>query len=127
MTDLLVLAASYALAVTAVGRLTRLAVHDDWPPAAAVRRWWFNHTVAAGGWRARWAPVLVGHDGGSGCPFCFAPYAAAAVEAVAVTAGVWPLDLTTLAGWWWAAAVWASVSYLAAMLVVRDEPLDGDD
>jgi hypothetical protein len=25
-------------------------------------------------------------------------------------------------GWWWLVNVWAAVSYVAAMIVVRDEP-----
>lgn len=119
----LTLLAAYVLAVIATARAVRLIVHDDYPPTAALRRWWFNQTVAKGGWRKDWAPVIVGRDGGSGCPFCCAPYVAAVVLTIEIVVGVWS------PGWswasvWWVGAVWASLSYLASMLVVRDEPED---
>lgn len=113
------------LGVIAVGRATRLAVHDHYPPAMAVRRWWFNQTVAKDDWRAGWALLLTNRDGEGGCPFCFAPYAAAVnltwflVSGAdgGVDAGVW-------AAAWWAVNAWAAIAYLAAILVVFDEPAE---
>lgn len=109
----------------AVARATRLITSDAYPPARALRVWWWNQTAGKGGWRAGWAMLLVDPDDpeGSGCPFCFAPYAAAldlgwALWAGAPAGGGWG----TWAGWWWAVNVWAAGSYLAAMLVARDEP-----
>ena len=123
MTDPLQLLAAFLLAVVGVARATRLLIHDGYPPTAALRRWWWNQTVAKGGWRDSWHLLLVGREPDeSGCPFCAAPYIAAVALGTAVWADVLPLDLGTLAGWWWLLAVWASVSYLAAMLVLRDEP-----
>jgi hypothetical protein len=90
----------------AVARATRLVTSDAYPPAVWLRIRWAN---ATGSRRATqdWAPLLE-------CPFCFAPYAAA------VNLGwAWWSDLGT---WWWLINVWAAVSYLAAMIVVRDEP-----
>lgn len=115
MTDPLALLAAFLLAVIGVARAVRLIVHDAYPPAEAFRAWWLNRTEVKGGWRASWAPLVT-------CPFCAAPYVAAVTVALAVAGGVWSPDLTTGAGWWWALAVWASVSYLSAMLVLRDEP-----
>lgn len=123
MTDPLALLAAFLLAVVGVARATRLLIHDPYPPAAALRRWWWNKTVAKGDWRASWHNVLVGEEPNeSGCPFCAAPYVAALALAAAVWADVWSPELDTLRGWWLLLAVWASVSYLASMLVLRDEP-----
>ena len=102
------------IGTVAVARATRLATSDAYPPAVWVRRWWFNQTAGKGGWREGWAMLISGDDGKGGCPFCFAPYAAA------VNLGwAWWSDLGM---WWWLVNVWAAVSYVAAMIVVRDEP-----
>lgn len=123
MTDPLTLTAALILGTLAVARATRLLTSDAYPPATGLRRWWWNRTVAKGGWREGWGPLLVGATPDDpGCPFCAAPYLAAAVTGAAVWVGVLPLDLGTLTGWWWLLAVWAAVSYAAAMVVVRDEP-----
>lgn len=124
--EALTLLAAFLLAVIGVARATRLLIHDAYPPTRALRRWWWNQTAGKGGWRAGWALVLVDPDDpdGSGCPFCAAPYLTAVALAVAIAGDVWSPDLGTLGGWWWILAVWASISYLAAMVVLRDEPLD---
>lgn len=117
------LLAAFLLGVIAVARATRLVLHDHYPPAEAVRRWWWNQTVAKDDWRAPWHLLLVGEDPTKpGCPFCLAPYLAAVTLAVAIAGGVWSPDLGTLGGWWWVLAVWAAGSYLSAMFVLRDEP-----
>jgi hypothetical protein len=123
MTELTLLAA-FLLAVVATARLTRLLIHDAYPPTVALRLWWWNQTVAKGGWRTGWHRLLVGDDpDDSGCPFCAAPYLSAIVLAVGMAAGIWQPGWS-LAGVWWTGAVWATLSYLAAIFVVRDEPLD---
>lgn len=123
----LALLAAFLLAVVAVARATRLVVHDPYPPVQAVRMRWIT-------WQANrdWDPVLqqertgVAHGWGSlvECPFCAAPYITAVTMAVAIWADVWEPDLGSLAGWWWVLAVWATISYLAAILVLRDEPAE---
>jgi hypothetical protein len=103
----LVLAAAFFLAVVAVGRAARLATHDDWPPGTWVRTWWVTHTNES--WGTLWL-----------CPFCWAPYAAAIDLAWAVASG---LDAHHFWGAaWWIVNTWAALSYLAAILVTRDEP-----
>lgn len=117
------LLAAFLLGTIAVARATRLVLHDAYPPAQAVRRWWWNQTVAKDDWRSPWHLLLVGKDPTKpGCPFCAAPWIGAVTMAVAIAGGVWSPDLTTVSGWWWTLAVWASSSYLAACFVVRDEP-----
>lgn len=132
MTPLLLLVA-YVVGVLGVARAVRLVTSDTWPPMARVREWWKARTAprAADGTsplryeegdlvEGPWTALLT-------CPFCFAPYPTAVAVAAAVGSGVWSPDLHTLAGWWWVLAVWASASYAAAMVVLRDEPAPVDD
>lgn len=119
----LTLAAAYLIAALSIARATRLLTSDAYPPARALRYWWWNQTAGKGGWRRDWNVILVGDTPDRpGCPFCASPYVTAVTVAAAVWADVWDPDLSTLAGWWWVLAVWASLSYVASMIVVRDEP-----
>lgn len=107
-TDPLTLAAAFALGVIATARAVRLIVFDDFPPVAALRAGWLNLTR-----HGRWSALVT-------CPFCLAPYAAAGNLAWALLTD---LDTGTPVGAaWWVVNVWAAVSYLAPMLVLRDEP-----
>lgn len=125
MTDPLALLATYLLAVIALARATRLVVHDPYPPIQALRTRWVGYQAMRD-----YDPTTQGERTGAAygwgslvtCPFCAAPYITAVALATAVWADVWDPDLGTLRGWWLLAAVWASVSYLAAMVVLRDEP-----
>lgn len=127
MTHPLALLAAYLLGVVAVGRATRLVVHDPYPPIQAVRTWWVGKQ-AQRDWDTTLQQERTGPAYGWGslveCPFCAAPYITAVTLAVAIWGDVWTPDLTTVGGWWLVLAVWASVSYLAAMLVLRDEPAE---
>lgn len=128
--EAMTLLAAAVVGTLAVARATRLVTADAYPPAVALRRWWFNVTVAKGGWRKGWAPLLTDDEAGHGCPFCAAPYAAAVSLAWALASGAHlraTVDLTTWAGWWWVLSTWCAVSYLAAMIVVRDEPPAEED
>lgn len=98
----LTLAVAFAVAVVAVGRFTRLVVHDSWPPMEWVRDRWEARTTPG-----KWRELLT-------CPFCFAPWAALVDGAWA-----WVGDLDPV---WWAANVWFAGAYLASMVVLRDEP-----
>jgi hypothetical protein len=128
----LTLAVAYVAAVVGVARVVRLVTSDTWPPVKRARDRWEVWTATKGAdglplWDDEghpvpgpWTPLFT-------CPFCFAPYPAAAAVAAAVVAGIWTPDLSTLAGWWWTLAVWASGSYAAAMIVLRDEPPPVDE
>jgi hypothetical protein len=99
---------AFVLGVVAVGRAARLLTHDDFPPAARFREWWVKST-------GDWNTLFI-------CPFCLAPYLAAGNLAWAVWSG---LDWDHFWGAaWWITNTWAAVSYLAAILVTRDEPPD---
>lgn len=86
----------------AVGRLARLVVFDDYPPMKWLRVRYHLLTEGSG-----WEKLAE-------CAFCAAPYLAAGDMA-----WYWFSD----AHWsWWAFNIWLAVSYVAAMIVARDEP-----
>lgn len=92
--------AATVVAVLGTARLTRLVTEDEWPPAQWLRDRWVARTNGSG-----WEMLFL-------CPFCMAPYIAAAT----MLAGYFS-DLHFL---WWAFFGWLSVSYLAASYVARD-------
>ncbi|MGH8965452.1 MAG: hypothetical protein ACRDXB_09015 [Actinomycetes bacterium] len=94
--------AAVVVGVVSVARLTRLLTQDTYPPVAAIRDWWRRVTKDG-----PWSDLAE-------CPFCAAPYFAAAVLA-------WGL-LTDFQVAWWVVNGWLAASYLAAMVVVRDTP-----
>lgn len=102
LTDLTVYAAAFLTAAIATGRFTRLIVHDDWPPVAWARAH-FRRAVGYGEWEA-----LVT------CPFCFSAW-----PALVNLTWAYASDLHWT---WWAANLWFAGAYVAAMIVVRDEP-----
>ena len=106
MSNPLLLTAAFVLGVIAVGRAARLLTHDDFPPAVAVRRWWLLHT-------GKWGGLFE-------CPFCMAPYLAAGNLAWIAVAGVEPDGFWSWS--WWLVNLWAAASYLAAIVVLYDEP-----
>lgn len=66
----------------------------------------------------QWAGLLT-------CPFCLAPWVQLASLLWAWFGGINPQTWT--GGLWWLAHLWFGLSYLAAMIVVRDQPLVYDD
>lgn len=131
---MITLTAALLIGTLAVARAVRLVTSDAYPPMRVLRDWWTARQVnrdwglpdnpvteERSGIRYGWGPLLT-------CPFCFAPYAAAVDLAWAVWAGA-PWVFPDGTGWswgdvWWLVNTWAAVSYLAAMVVVRDEPAD---
>jgi len=96
----------------AVARATRLIVDDDLPYIARAR----ERYVRKVGEDSPWATLVE-------CPFCVAPYVAApAVAWFALM--IWQETWTALHWAWWIVTGWAAVSYVAAMLCVRDVPPD---
>lgn len=123
------------LTVVGVARATRLWVFDAWPPVKWARgRFlaWAEQTrhvpaepakmgsLGRAGynvltWRAGWSPLAT-------CPFCVAPWFALGSLGWAWWSGLegpWGVA-------WLALHLWFAVSYLASMVVVRDEPEDDD-
>ena len=94
------------VAVLGVGRLTRVITYDDFPPARWVREKWVEKTDGTG-----WQLLAI-------CWWCASFWVALAC------AGWWVAGLFFVwAAWaWW--IFWGSlaISYLAAMVIVRDTP-----
>lgn len=88
------------------GRLTRVVVHDAYPPAI----WW----------RMKWAEIT--NDGPwmklFTCWWCLGPWV------TLVAAGWFVLGMSIL--WigvaWWIFWGWLALSYITSMIVARDEP-----
>lgn len=118
-TDPLVLLAALLLGVLATARATRLVVHDSWPPMMTFRAWVVRVLVERWhGTGEAWSKIVT-------CPFCFAPYAAAVNLAWFLLADA-QLGLHE-SGWaaaWWVVNLWAAIAYLAAIVVVWDEPAE---
>lgn len=98
-----------AVGILGTGRLTRVLVHDEFPPAAWLRQKWSD-------WVNRhnhqdWGMLLF-------CWWCAAPWI------MAVTIGTFALSfLHPVLGWaWWLFWGWLALSYVASMVVARDEP-----
>lgn len=102
--DWAVLVAAFVVAVVSAARLTRLVVDDHWPPMV-----WFRGVWDRAWGNSPWVTLVE-------CPFCVAPYFAAAIVAWAA--------LSDLHWTWWAFNGWLTVSYLASMLNVRDIPAE---
>ena len=98
----LVLFLALVTSVFGVGRMVRLLVFDDFPPAVAVRNWWDR--VTKGG---TWSQIV--H-----CGFCAAPY---------VMAVSWAWGIASDLHWtWWFAHLFAGATYLASIVVAYDQP-----
>lgn len=114
MNPTLLYATAAATLILSTARLTRLLVHDKWPPAVTVRVWWMNATN-----HGPWADLVT-------CPFCVTPYLTAGILTWGLAVGVPDGDAAawSAAWWWWLFNGWLALSYLAAMVVVRDEPAE---
>ena len=101
-----------------VGRLTRVIVYDDFPPAVWLRIKWDDLvSVQRGPWWAMWNKLL--H-----CWWCLSMW-------VAVACIVWwtflnPLHPAWMYAWW---VFWGglALSYAATMVIVRDQRPSDDD
>lgn len=99
-TELTVLVLAFIVGTVATGRVVRLLTQDSFPPIEWLRVRWVAYTGEKWGLLAE-------------CPWCAAPYVAAANVTWA-----WLSDLSTA---WWIANLIAAVAYLAAIIVIHDE------
>lgn len=106
LTGLWLWAAPLLIGVLGAARLTRLVVHDAYPPAVAVREWWVRLFVRKDGEISGWSKLAT-------CHWCFGPWAFALVLLTA-----W---LTNLHWGWWLFWGWLAGAYLTSMVVERDE------
>lgn len=95
------------VAALGVGRVVRILIFDDFPPAIWLRIWWDTHVSVD---TNPWNKLL--H-----CPWCLTPWV------MLIAAGVF------VAGWfvWWIALIWwiilgwLAVSYVASIIIAYDE------
>lgn len=101
MTDVLVIAVAVLTGLFSSARLTRLITQDHYPPIVWLRTKWDEFTDD-GPW------ALLVH-----CHWCMAMW-------VTIPIGLWGY-LSDLHISWWFFNVWLAASYIAAMIVERDE------
>lgn len=104
MVDTLLVLAAVIVGVLSTGRLTRLVVADQFPPAVWLRIKWDTYTEEGRleGWN------LLLH-----CHWCLAPW-------MAIPVGLWGW-LSDLHTSWWVFNLWLAGAYLASMIIDRDE------
>lgn len=105
--DWLIAIIAIATGTVGVARLTRIIVHDSYPPAVWWRKVW-ERITNGGPWNLLFT-----------CPWCLAPW-------LALVCILWwwvliPLHPAWMFAWW---AWWGmlAVGYAATMIYVRDEP-----
>lgn len=101
MNEMIIIGVASLVAILSAARLTRLIAQDSFPPSAWLRVKWDNLTDGKS-----WNPLL--H-----CHWCLAPWCMAVV-------GLWGW-LSELHAAWWVFNAWLAGSYLASMIVERDE------
>lgn len=107
MSVLAYIAAGLAV-ILASARITRNIVFDDFPPTAAIRRWWDSKT-ADNGWNSLFH-----------CGYCMGFWVSApfTVLATGLTVG-WGV-FETLSGIFWVICAWFAVGYLSGIIVASD-------
>lgn len=112
----LVLLLAVLVIVLGVGRLSRVVTWDSYPPAIAIRERWLHLTgeyiEETKAWEpGPWTKLLT-------CFWCFTPW-------LMLLAGGWfvlGLYVVWVAWIWWAFWSWLALSYVASMILARDEP-----
>lgn len=103
-TNIPLLIAAVLVAVLGTGRLTRVIVHDDFPPSVWARIKWDSLT-RDGSWSK------LAH-----CWWCATPW----IMAICIAWGYF----SSLHWSWWLFWGWLGLSYLAAIVIARDEPAE---
>lgn len=98
----LLIIAAVIVAVFGVGRLSRVITYDKFPPAVWVRLQWQKITKDG-----PWALL-------ASCFWCATPW----IMAVCIAWG-W---FSSLHWTWWAFWGWLALSYIATIIIARDEP-----
>lgn len=97
--------AAVLVAVFGVGRLSRILTWDAFPPSVAIRQWW--RRVA----HRDWVKLVE-------CFWCATPWIM--LGAIGwFTVGLW-VEWIAIA--WWIFWGWLALSYVASIIIARDEP-----
>ena len=105
-----ILAIAALVAVLGVGRWSRLVTYDTFPPAVWLRGRWAAWTDKSDRRRA-WGDLLF-------CPWCFTPW----LMLICIGWFLGSIYVTWLAWAWWLLWTWGALSYVASMVLARDEP-----
>lgn len=98
----LLIIAAVLVAAFGVGRLARILTYDDFPPAAWARVIW-DRITNDGPW------AKLAH-----CQWCATPW----IMLICLAWGVF----SSLHWTWWLFWGWLALSYLASIIIARDEP-----
>ena len=93
------------VAIVGAARVTRLVVHDTYPPIVRLRVWWADITDDG-----PWNTLL-------NCPWCFGPWAFLA----AILSFLLTFEAEWIAWAWWLFWPWMAGSYLVSQYVYFDE------
>lgn len=107
--DWMVAILTIATVVLGSGRLTRVIYYDSFPPAVKFRIWWDDHTTEGrfSGWNSLFH-----------CPWCLSFWIT--LGCIGWLIGGWYITWMMWAWWvFWGAL---AASYVATMVIVRDEP-----
>ena len=89
-------------------RLSRVITYDSWPPTVWLRNKWVGLTAGSG-----WDKLLT-------CIWCFTPWIVGAAM-LWFWAGLYVPWIMVA---WWVLWGWLALSYIASIVIARDEPGD---
>jgi hypothetical protein len=98
--------AAFAIGALGTGRLARAIYHDDFPPSIWFRIQWDKLTEGSS-WN------MLFH-----CPWCVTHWIAALCLGWFILGIFWVPAMIA----WWVFFGWFALSYVASMIIVRDEP-----
>lgn len=101
MVEILLWIIAFIVGTLSAGRITRLIVHDSFPPSIKFRMWWDDKTGDS-----LWNPLF--H-----CHWCLSFWITAAI-------GVWGWA-TNLHESWWIVNTILAASYVVPMIIERDQ------
>jgi hypothetical protein len=114
--DIVIYVLAFVVGALATGRMARAIYHDAFPPSAWLRSKWDLLTTDADGEPGSWNLLL--H-----CPWCITHWIAGfTLLWYLLTPALPPFFLAA----WWVWHGWWALSYVASMIIVRDEPA-GDE
>jgi hypothetical protein len=94
-------------------RLSRIVVHDLFPPAAWLRQRWSDWVVKHN--HESWGPLLF-------CFWCFTPW----VTLVALGWFVLGLYVTWILWFWWFFWGWLAIAYVGSIVLAYDSPQEDE-
>jgi hypothetical protein len=101
MVEIFVWVIAFIVGILSAGRLTRLVVHDSFPPSVKFRMWWDDKTDGS-----LWNPLF-------NCHWCLSFW-------ITLPIGLWAWLSNLHTSWWVFNAIMAA-SYVVPMVIERDQ------